>query len=95
MRSSSRKSAAAPAAADTKPARPVRGSDPLQELNNLVGLAGVKAEVTSCLETEDAYADRRGRCRECDLGARRNEHAPARERDAHRPRAELRPGRGD
>jgi Holliday junction resolvasome RuvABC ATP-dependent DNA helicase subunit len=36
----------APAAA---PARPVRGSDPLQELNNLVGLAGVKAEVTSLI----------------------------------------------
>lgn len=39
--------AAAPEKADAKPKRAVRGSDPLQELNNLVGLAGVKSEVTS------------------------------------------------
>jgi Holliday junction resolvasome RuvABC ATP-dependent DNA helicase subunit len=31
------------------PARPARGSDPLLELQNLVGLAGVKAEVTSLI----------------------------------------------
>jgi Holliday junction resolvasome RuvABC ATP-dependent DNA helicase subunit len=38
----------APAAAEA-PRRPVRGSDPVQELHNLVGLAGVKAEVTSLI----------------------------------------------
>jgi Holliday junction resolvasome RuvABC ATP-dependent DNA helicase subunit len=38
--------APAPAAA---PARPARGSDPVRELENLVGLAGVKAEVTSLI----------------------------------------------
>jgi Holliday junction resolvasome RuvABC ATP-dependent DNA helicase subunit len=43
-------SATAPAPVQEAPApRPVRGSDPLQELNNLVGLAGVKAEVTSLI----------------------------------------------
>lgn len=39
---------AAPAVAPA-PARPARGSDPLLELQNLVGLAGVKAEVTSLI----------------------------------------------
>ncbi|HYQ62955.1 AAA family ATPase, partial [Actinophytocola sp.] len=38
----------APAPAEA-PRRPVRGSDPVQELHNLVGLAGVKAEVTSLI----------------------------------------------
>ncbi|MFC5291134.1 right-handed parallel beta-helix repeat-containing protein [Actinokineospora guangxiensis] len=39
----------APAAPAPAPARPARGSDPLVELENLVGLAGVKAEVTSLI----------------------------------------------
>ncbi|MFL6123045.1 right-handed parallel beta-helix repeat-containing protein, partial [Actinophytocola sp.] len=39
---------AAPTPAEA-PARPTRGSDPVQELHNLVGLAGVKAEVTSLI----------------------------------------------
>nr|WP_225953270.1 right-handed parallel beta-helix repeat-containing protein [Kibdelosporangium phytohabitans] len=34
-------------ATTTEQARPVRGSDPLAELHSLVGLAGVKSEVTS------------------------------------------------
>lgn len=43
-------SASAPAVApEAPPVRPARGSDPLLELNNLVGLAGVKAEVTSLI----------------------------------------------
>ncbi|GHF44766.1 Holliday junction resolvasome RuvABC ATP-dependent DNA helicase subunit [Amycolatopsis bartoniae] len=42
--------AAAPAPAPEEPAqRPVLASDPLVELQNLVGLAGVKAEVTSLI----------------------------------------------
>jgi Holliday junction resolvasome RuvABC ATP-dependent DNA helicase subunit len=38
-----------PVPAPEEPKRPVRGSDPVQELHNLVGLAGVKAEVTSLI----------------------------------------------
>jgi Holliday junction resolvasome RuvABC ATP-dependent DNA helicase subunit len=39
----------APEPAADAPKRPVRGSDPVQELQNLVGLDGVKAEVTSLI----------------------------------------------
>jgi Holliday junction resolvasome RuvABC ATP-dependent DNA helicase subunit len=38
---------AAPEQVNARPARPGRGSDPLRELHDLVGLAGVKSEVTS------------------------------------------------
>jgi Holliday junction resolvasome RuvABC ATP-dependent DNA helicase subunit len=40
---------AAAAPAEPVAARPVKGSDPLQEMDGLVGLAGVKAEVTSLI----------------------------------------------